>query len=61
MPDTNVDAEDQRKTKVRQIKGQEPYFSLGESAFERAFLSWRMEQELKDSMYFQHQNEQGLT
>lgn len=58
MPDTNVDAEDQRKTKVRQIKGREPYFSLGESAFERAFLSWRMEQELKDGMYFQHQNEQ---
>jgi hypothetical protein len=58
MPDINVDAKHQHKTKVRQIKGREPYFSLGESAFERAFLSWRMEQELKDGIYFRHQNEQ---
>lgn len=40
--------EEQSQPKVRYIKGREPYFTLGESAFERAFLSWRMEQELKD-------------
>jgi hypothetical protein len=38
------------KKKARHIRGREPYFSFGESAYERAFLSWRMEQELKDGM-----------
>jgi hypothetical protein len=39
------------KKKARHIRGREPYFSLGESAYEKAFLSWRMEQELKDGTY----------
>lgn len=48
--DNDEDTQDQRKIEVRHIKGREPYFSLGESAYERAFLSWRMEQELKDGI-----------
>ncbi|KAE9366693.1 hypothetical protein N431DRAFT_77764 [Stipitochalara longipes BDJ] len=44
---------DPGEKKVRHIKGREPYFSLGESAYERAFLSWRMEQELKEIPEFQ--------
>jgi hypothetical protein len=54
VPEQTVDDDDDDppKKKVRHIKGREPYFSLGESAFERAFLSWRMEQELKDGKHY---------
>jgi hypothetical protein len=46
-----VDTQSKSKPKVRHIRGREPYFSLGESAYEKAFLSWRMEQELMDGTY----------
>jgi hypothetical protein len=49
-PATDTDQKTRIEQKVRHIRGREPYFSLGESAYERAFLSWRMEQELKDGM-----------
>ncbi len=48
---TDADQNTDTEQKVRHIRGREPYFSLGESAYERAFLSWRMEKELKDGMY----------
>jgi hypothetical protein len=44
----DINAQHLSRPKVRHIRGREPYFSLGESAYEKAFLSWRMEQELKD-------------
>lgn len=47
---TDTDQKAHKEQKVRHIRGREPYFSLGESAYERAFLSWRMEQELKNGM-----------
>lgn len=51
-PVSNIAATvDPGKQKARHIKGREPFFSLGESAYEKAFLSWRMDQELKDGMF----------
>jgi hypothetical protein len=47
---TDTDPRAHTEQKVRHIRGREPYFTLGESAYERAILSWRMEQELKDGM-----------
>jgi hypothetical protein len=36
----------------RHIRGQKPYFPFGETPYQRAYLGWRMEQDLKDGKKF---------
>jgi len=39
------------KKKTRHMKGQKPYFPFGETPYQQAYLSFRMEQDLKDGMF----------
>jgi hypothetical protein len=40
-----------RSKKTRHLKGQKPYFPFGETPYQQAYLSFRMEQDLKDGMF----------
>ena len=35
----------------RHVRGQTPHFPFGETPYQQAYLSWRMEQDLKDGKY----------
>jgi hypothetical protein len=52
-PRTSDDVKrDTKPVRERHIRGQRPYFLFGETPYQQAYLSWRMEQDLKDGKKF---------